>query len=65
MLCRQNLTSDIGGQQHWVYLKVGAMITDENIRYVVWKAANLLHQKCQNEEVYLYQYRDRVQDATQ
>ena len=41
------------------------MITDENIRYVVWKAANLLHQKCQNEEVYLYQYRDRVQDATQ
>ena len=32
------------------------MITDEQIRYVVWKAATLFHQKCQNGEVYLYQY---------
>ena len=37
-------------------IKVGAMITDEQIRYVVWKAATLFQQKCGNEEVYLYQY---------
>ena len=32
------------------------MITDEQVRYVVWKAATLLQQRCGNEEVYLYQY---------
>ena len=32
------------------------MITDEQVRYVVWKAATLLQQRCGNEEVYLYEY---------
>lgn len=32
------------------------MITDEQVRYVVWKAATLLQQRCGNEEVYMYEY---------